>query len=262
MKHELSAMSLIARPTLIIFAVILLLMSICQYFIFSSELNEAIADYDFNVKNFTDADIARGYLSPASKPFEEVVDQSGIKYVLAGAFVLICILFAANGGGIGSGRIDYTLRRLPISEERIHIMWAVYFTLCFMILLAWQAATLLIFMSVYAASPLGFIFHGQSLFLATWRCDLLHNVMPVGNLLVLARNIILCASLGITASCFSYRLRRGTKFPLSFPLLMSFGMTTFLGEYSWVELPIIGICFSLVTLFFAVSNARGDRYDG
>ena len=63
-------MSLIARPTLIIFAVILLLMSICQYFIFSSELNEAIADYDFNVKNFTDADIARGYLTPASKPFE------------------------------------------------------------------------------------------------------------------------------------------------------------------------------------------------
>ena len=123
---------------------------------------------------------------------------------VCGALVLL--------GWEGSGcRTGYTLRRLRVGERALSLLWGGYGTLCLLFYWAAHLGTVLALcaaamphLSEGAASPL-------ALFLACWRSPYLHALLPLEDVWLWGRNLLLCAALGLGTAAFSHERRHGHR---------------------------------------------------
>ena len=123
---------------------------------------------------------------------------------VCGALVLL--------GWEGSGcRTGYTLRRLRVGERALSLLWGGYGTLCLLFYWAAHLGTVLALcaaamphLSERAASPL-------ALFLACWRSPYLHALLPLEDVWLWGRNLLLCAALGLGTAAFSHERRHGHR---------------------------------------------------
>ena len=115
-------------------------------------------------------------------------------------------------GWAGSGcRTGYTLRRLRVGERALSLLWGGYGTLCLLFYWAAHLGTVLALcaaamphLSERAASPL-------ALFLACWRSPYLHALLPLEDVWLWGRNLLLCAALGLGTAAFSHERRHGHR---------------------------------------------------
>lgn len=125
--------------------------------------------------------------------------------------VLVCALLALwEGTGSGS-QTGYTVRRLRVGESRLTLLWGGYGVLCLVLYWAAHLATVLALctaamprLAPEAASPL-------ALFLACWRSPYLHALLPLDDVWLWGRNLLLCAALGLGTAAFSHERRHGHR---------------------------------------------------
>ena len=144
----------------------------------------------------------------------------GLEGLIAHSHIALCFglgLAAVCGalallGWEGSGcRTGYTLRRLRVGERALSLLWGGYGTLCLLFYWAAHLGTVLALcaaamphLSEGAASPL-------ALFLACWRSPYLHALLPLEDVWLWGRNLLLCAALGLGTAAFSHQRRHGHR---------------------------------------------------
>lgn len=115
--------------------------------------------------------------------------QNGI---LRLSFWVIFILTLMNGSaaGCGSGKPEYTLRRLGVSRSILFPIWMLNLFLLFVIL--WGLQLLSLFAGSYlymAVTPEAFT-SAQTIYLSSFRSEFFHMVMPMGDWAIWIRNIV------------------------------------------------------------------------
>lgn len=186
--------------------------------------------------------------------FEHYIGISHIDLCLAVAFILITVVICLPGTEFGS-KVGYTLRRLSVSEKAVFFCQAIFNTISYLILWAVQVGILYAFSLWYTMkTPIEFV-NNQSIFLAFYRSEFLHTILPLSEVMLWIRNILLFISLGFASAEFPYIQRRRKHSPFIVPLsifMLLFFVTGIGGVENIVSsifLFVIVVCKSLYDIY-------------
>lgn len=229
MKKQLSVFNLMATSSIYKITALLGIMGIIEFFLFRRAM---LAGPDPGTGTFH---------------IEYVFDHSLAFWIFSIALVILTVLLCLTGYETSSKQ-GYTLMRLSISEKNVFILQALYNTLCYFLL--WSIQLLIVFI-------LGFYFvknapeeyvTNQTLFLAFYRNDFLHALLPFEDIAIWAKNLVTFLAFGICSSGFTYAQRRGKR---GFELLLLLGAAIIffaapLGEYQRTIFSIVIQLFCIV----------------
>lgn len=133
-----------------------------------------------------------------------------------GNMALMLMLHYSLRGGKGS-RIDYTLRRLSLSEMQVSAVWTLVFAGYFLIY--WMVQTGMLF-GMYAHYISQYGGSRNLLFVAAMRSDYFHYVLPLYEPWGFVRNAVLCLGFGSFAALGAQNARNGRWYPLCLAFLM------------------------------------------
>ncbi len=190
MKQHLSVLELAARTTLYKYLCLLVIMAATEIALFTMALRKMITG------------------APIS--LEQLINESHINIVCGTCFLILCTLLSMTGCETGS-RLRYTLQRLSVSEKASAFWWAGYNAVCFLLFWAAQVMIALLLCRLYVRQIDPVYVSDQTIFLAFYRNDFLHSLLPLEEISRYIRNGILILFLGLCCSCFSYRLRHDEK---------------------------------------------------
>ena len=116
-------------------------------------------------------------------------------------FVLITAILGFSTCNFGSVQ-SYTLKRLRVSEWELFWIQSIYNFLCYVLLMGVQLGFLLIMGYLYVTHNMDAT--NQTLFLAFYRNDFMHSILPMEEWLRLFINFILYAGMAVTAASVPY----------------------------------------------------------
>lgn len=193
MKKYISVFGLIARGSIYKIILCFILMMASEILLFSIKLENAINLHSMGF---------------SMSQLENLIDNSFIKWVFSLGFILVTLNLCVMGTEYGNSQTSYTIKRLRISERNVFFCQAVYNTIIFISLWAVQALTVFILCLRYVHTSPEEVIGNQTVFLAFYRNDLLHNILPLSDILVWIRNIFIALGLGFTSAEFTYKQRR------------------------------------------------------
>lgn len=193
--------------------------------------------------------------------FESYIEKSHAYLLFCAALILITLLLCLPGTEYRS-KVGYTLRRLSISERAVFLHQAAFNIIVYIVFWAVQV-TLVFALSIYynATVPAKFV-SNQSVFLAFYRSSFLHSLLPLSDILLWIRNILLFAALGFAAAVFTYNQRRKkfgvTAIALAVYILLFFSRG--IGDISNCIITIIISALVIAHSIYTVSQ-KEDSYD-
>lgn len=140
--------------------------------------------------------------------FEYALDASHLPVIFLAAFLLVCVILCLPGclhGGQG-----YTVRRFAVPRLEVFFWQWLHNSICFLVLWAFQAAAALglyqlwLHLNAGAVSP-------QEIFLAFYRNDLLHAVLPLDETSRWVQNALLVPALGAATALLPLTQQRGRR---------------------------------------------------
>ena len=186
--------------------------------------------------------------------FEHYIDRSHIELCLAAAFIVITIVLCLQGTEFSS-KVGYTLRRLSVSEKAVFFCQAIFNTISYLILWAVQVGILYAFSLWYTTkTPTEFV-NNQSIFLSSYRSEFFHTILPLSEVMLWIRNILLFISLGFASAESPYiqRRRKHSLFivPLSIFMLLFFitGIGAVENIMASIFIFVIVVCKSLYDIY-------------
>lgn len=193
MKKHLSVFGFFARSSF--YKVILILLAMCAVEIafFHFGLQDALEVYEAIDTGIPS--LERRFMSAATNVYFRV------------ALVLISIVICLPGCEFKSNT-SYTLRRLSISERATFFHQAAYNALVYLILIAVQLVVVFGLSQYYLSAVPEECISNQTLFLAFYRNEFLHSLLPLEDVGLWIRNGLLVISLALAAAEYSYRQRR------------------------------------------------------
>ena len=195
---------------------------------------------------------------------DEAVKAAGIPLAATVGFVLFCALLSISGCALQGSRTEYTLRRLSVREESAVLWKAGYHVVCLLLFWAVQVGVLLLVCRWYSDALPAQYRSEQTAFLAVYRIEFFHGLLPLENQLVWWRNIVAVLGLALNTACFSFRQRRG-KFsilPLLALLTVLWGFCGGVREAAVHELMILAICMWMAFDVYAlICSRRGGEED-
>lgn len=188
-------------------------------------------------------------LAPVEFNFEGYIDQSHYSLIFKIAYVLVTLVIVFPGMNVGSTQ-SYTLQRLRIKEKRIFWLQALYNTLAYVILWGVQLVVILVSAMIFQKNlPTEAIWSHQTMFLAFYRSDFMHSILPLEDGPGWWLLGIVIIGTGIVTAEFTRQQRRG-KFAiellfmvvatlLSFPRALSY-------EYIFLVIALVFIIIAMV----------------
>lgn len=160
------------------------------------------------------------YLAMQNHGLEETFSLAFTQYVFVFTFVAITWLLCRWHSGRGSN-VSYTLRRLGL-PERTFILWnALYCDLVYLIFWAVQLGFALLFCKYYTVVTNPDFLNPQTVFLAFYRSDYLHSLLPLAETSRWVRNIAYVIGLGAcTAASPCLERRKIHPFLPSIPVIL------------------------------------------
>ena len=139
---------------------------------------------------------------------EEMIDSSRVYLLFIVCYIGVFIILEAFAGKQKGSNPAYMVNRLSVSQGQFAIVCSVYNICCLTLLFASQAATDLVLVHIYTelntADP-----YGPAAFLAFYRNDFFHGLLPLGDLYSIITNAILLIRLGTAIACSSWKTRQG-----------------------------------------------------
>lgn len=145
-----------------------------------------------------------------STGLEQLFTRSWAALVCVVFFTVAIFLLILTGYEHGSKQ-GYTLRRLSVSERSVFLWQAVYNTFCCFLFWAVLLGIALALCKLYVAKVGLEYVSGQTIFLAFYRNNFLHSLLPLEETSRYIRNVVLILGLGISSACFPFKQRRGTR---------------------------------------------------
>lgn len=231
MKKHLSVLMLAARGTIYKILALILVMGVLEVALFSIALGGTVLS------------------------LEQVTAQSGVPLVLGVCFVLISALLCLNGCEFSS-RQGYTLRRLSVSERSVFFWQSVYNTMCFLLLWGAQLGITLALCGLYMSRVDPPMSSGQTVFLAFYRSDFLHSLLPLEEWSLYARNIAFAIALGASSSALGIRQRYGhVRKDVSAVLLIALALIFFPSELGSGWSNMLLLCVALAVTYVTAIGA-------
>ena len=201
MRKYLSVFGLYARSSIYRVLGVLFIMGVAEAGLFLHKLQAALADY----KNMQSADeFGRG---PEMLHFEEILESCHMPLCFALAFIMVTIFLCLPGTEFQS-KTGYTLRCLSVSERSVLLIQWAYNMAVYTILLSVQVLICLCLGLVYMQEAPAELIGNQTVFLAFYRSEFLHALLPLSEAGMWLRNAFLVQGLGFAAAEFPYNQRR------------------------------------------------------
>ncbi len=141
---------------------------------------------------------------------ENAFEISYIKWIFAAVFIGITIILCQAGASFGS-KTEYTINRLSITEKSVFNWQWFYNSSVYFILLAAQIAVSVALCEMYEVITASSEITAQTTFLAYYRSEFLHGLLPLEDTMIWVRNAFLVIGLGAASAFFPYRSRRGKQ---------------------------------------------------
>lgn len=196
-------------------------------------------------------------ISGAADSLEAILVRARTALV-GGAVFMAQMLILCSFGCDSGAKTSYTLKRLRVSEWSFYFMQALYNMCCCFILWCVQlAVTRLLCVAYMHLASAG----EQEVFLACYRSDYLHSLLPLDERSRYLRNVALIVCLGHTTAYFPV-CRRGGVFPVMSVLTIAVTPVLFssaMGKWSTDVLVILGSVYFAVSSIFGVRKRRWER---
>ena len=188
------------------------------------------------------------FAAPPASPhlIAKVLDADSFFWLFTAAYLALTVFLCAALCDRG-GRQNYLLHRLRISPAAVYRTQAVYNTVCYVLLFALEALSLLGLCALCGVKNAGW-FTSQTLLLLCYQSDMLHSFFPLANVagwLALASQLV---GLGICTASFSVYNRRGKTSVLTFFMAAAPLAYVLINRKGSALDPTMPIC----NLFFAV----------
>lgn len=231
LKKHLSVFGLFIQSSIYKILTVLLLMTVAEASLFHFQLRRALAQAE-----------AIGKLTR----LEDMIGNSYLGLCFALAFVLISIILCCVGTEYFS-KCGYTLKRLSVSERQTFFHQAVYNMFVYLLLWAIQVLISYLLCQYYISLAPANILSNQTVFLAFYRNQLLHGLLPLSEGWLWIRNGIFILSLSFAAAEFPFKQRR-KKFGASMVALCIYTIFMFAVEIGWMTGAVSSIVVGLVVI--------------
>ena len=145
--------------------------------------------------------------------FGTCLQQAGVWYVFGAALLALTAVLCIQGSDFAGGRLRYTLRRLPMGEARVSLLWSLVHVGAYVVLWAFQVLVVLVCWRLYCRAN-GVATPGFEFFVECYLDGFLHSLLPLASWSRWIRNGLWFLALGCSTVVFGYRQRRGTIWPL------------------------------------------------
>ncbi len=259
MRNYLSVFSLFIKKSFGKIFTLLLALTATESALFIHNLNS-----DNVIKNEFQEGTGHNYLLG----IENILgDHRLLLCVLASGFILITLILCLTGCEF-SDKQGYTLRRLNLTEKKIFICQSLYGISVYGIFFMLQAFVFYAFCLIYVSFAAGneYAFEGlvsnQTVFLAFYRSEILHALMPMEDTLKHISNLTMISALGISTASFSYFMRR-KKIPFEAVLLIPVILINFASNWTEMtyELVIMGMSAFVTGSIITRISLEGQAYD-
>lgn len=235
MKKEWSVLMLVVRSSINKILVVLVGMSVLQ-----------IGFFSFVVKRHA---LEKVIL------LEKIIEIGQIQPIFYIGFFLIGIILAWAEGRKGS-QWEYTLWRLGISRERVFFLWSAYNIWCFFVLFAVEIFLVIGMGNFYLEGMDVTNRSSQSLFLAFWRNDFLHSLLPLSEGSRWIRNELFAVLLGLGITYFGGEEQWNRKLPLIWGFVLIVLMFSDSAGCWEADLGKSGVCLIGIVLLLAGEKNR------
>lgn len=189
MKKRLSILMLAARFTVCRVILLLLGMSIVQVGLFWLALGKG-----------------------STHPLDVFLRSYNNGWAAVIAFILMCVLLGKSVNGSGGSMSAYTVERLSVGEIEFTGWFALYNALMFLVFWMWEALTVLSMCLIYVRyTPQEVAVGPQTIFLASYRVEYLHRLIPLADISGWVRNGAFVMALGICTAANAYHERGGRR---------------------------------------------------
>lgn len=171
-SREISIWALLARGSIYKIFLILVSMGAMECLLFFLSLNRALQRNQQSL-------------------FEALFDYSGAIIVFLAAMCLTVIVLGRCESENGGSRSGYTLNRLIVTDRRQMVIKLAYNIFCFILLFGVQAWIALWMCGMYERRMPGELVSPQLVFLAFYRSNFLHNILPLAESAKWVRNILM-----------------------------------------------------------------------
>ena len=161
---------------------------------------------------------------------EETFASARTALVFFLAFLYLCQLLAKVGCEFTSKQ-SYTLRRLSISHTAVFLWQAVANCLILLLFLGVQTLFVLLMCRWYLAVADPARVSAQTVFLACYRNDFLHALLPLEHYILYLRNALLVLAMGTELACCPVHQRRG-GIPVGVAIVAGIFLLSFQCRYS------------------------------
>ena len=188
MKKHLSVMMLYVRSILYKFILLVLVMAVVQSMFFAIAFRNAEGLYGLDT----------------------IMNNSRLKSVSVISFVILWILLIYIASD-DRGKLEYTLSRLRISRKMVFIWQSIVNGTFLLLFRAVQVSLALTFCVIYTKHfP-----QQQAPMLVFYTNKLLHNLLPLKNILLLVTQIFITLALAVTFAAHSVRINKKDKTSMS-----------------------------------------------
>lgn len=133
---------------------------------------------------------------------EYVLKKSLIEIVFFGAFIAMDLLLRVGSGYEMEGKHNYTMMRLSVTKKAVYYWHVASNVFYYLLFLAVQSLLIVMFGIIYTKlAPTEYV-TGQTLFLACYRYDLLHSLLPLGDFPYLIRNLLVVGAASLYSAYY------------------------------------------------------------
>lgn len=194
--REISLWALLARGSIYKILAVLAIMISVEGALFYKSFSES-AEWEFYkaLSEITEWGSATGV------KFERIFAYSGIDIVFLAGFCLVAIVLVRSQSETHGSRSGYTLRRLRITKRHLFWVMTVFNFLCFVLLFAVQIWAALFMCRLYREMAPAELVSPQLEFLAFYQTNLLHDLLPLADVIKWVKNLLTLLALStVTAN--------------------------------------------------------------
>ncbi len=193
MKKHISVLCLMARSSLHKILPLFAAMAILQIGVFWWYFSQAVTAFEAGLP---------------MAGLEMLVPRSHITWFFAFAFLILTFILCRTGCNFGA-QTGYTLDRLSVKPRTVWFWQAFYNGLVYLLFWLTEALICLGICTIFGRFADASVVTGQNVFLALYRNEFLHTLIPLADAALWIRNVVYALCLGITSAAFPYLQRRG-----------------------------------------------------
>lgn len=190
---------------------------------------------------------------------EYVFEKSRIELVFIGVFIAMDIFLRTSTGYGLEGKRHYTMMRLSVTRKEMYYWHFVSNVLYYLLFFTVQLLTVVMLGMLYVKQTPAEYVTGQTLFLAFYRNNFCHSLLPLGDVPYLIRNILIVISAAMWSAYYpkDVEAEKKKKHFNSFVFLPVLFIGEF-GDYFYCSLLVI---FGTIGIIWKIGKIRKEELE-